>query len=89
MKGNLYQHIKIWHAYDFSLCFPHELLMSFWMLLTQFPNFPVCKQYQLNLHKVTFQNEIILLLTLDITKKLSVYSSFKDAMNKFMHELNI
>ena len=29
MKGNLYQHIKIRHAYDFSLCFPHELLMSF------------------------------------------------------------
>jgi hypothetical protein len=26
MKGNLYQHIKIRHAYDFSLCFPHELL---------------------------------------------------------------
>ena len=22
-------HIKIRHAYDFSLCFPHELLMSF------------------------------------------------------------
>jgi hypothetical protein len=32
MKGNLYQHIKIRHAYDFSLCFPHELLMSFWNL---------------------------------------------------------
>jgi hypothetical protein len=31
MKGNLYQHIKIRHAYDFSLCFPHELLMSFWI----------------------------------------------------------
>jgi hypothetical protein len=30
MKGNLYQHIKIRYAYDFSLCFPHELLMSFW-----------------------------------------------------------
>ena len=29
MNGNLYQHIKIRHAYDFSLCFPHELLMSF------------------------------------------------------------
>jgi hypothetical protein len=29
MKGNLYQHIFIRHAYDFSLCFPHELLMSF------------------------------------------------------------
>jgi hypothetical protein len=29
MKGNLYQHIKIRHAYDFSLCFPHELLMIF------------------------------------------------------------
>jgi hypothetical protein len=31
MEGNLYQRIKIRHAYDFSLCFPHELLMSFWM----------------------------------------------------------
>ena len=29
MKGNLYQHIKIRHAYDFSLCFPHELLNEF------------------------------------------------------------
>jgi hypothetical protein len=34
MKGNLYQHIKIRHAYDFSLCFPHELLMSFWIINT-------------------------------------------------------
>jgi hypothetical protein len=32
MKGNLYQHIKIRHAYDFSLCFPHEFLMSFWIV---------------------------------------------------------
>ena len=26
-------HIKIRHAYDFSLCFPHELVMSFWSIL--------------------------------------------------------
>jgi hypothetical protein len=35
MKGNLYQHIKIRQAYDFSLCFPHEFLMSFWRLFKQ------------------------------------------------------
>ena len=35
MKGNLYQHIKIRHAYDFSLCFPHELLMSFFVVFNK------------------------------------------------------
>jgi hypothetical protein len=28
-KGKSLSHIKIRHVYDFSLCFPHELLMSF------------------------------------------------------------
>ena len=28
-QGKSLSHIKIRHAYDFSLCFPHELLMSF------------------------------------------------------------
>ena len=27
-------HIQIRHAYDFSLCFPHELLMSFLIAIT-------------------------------------------------------
>jgi hypothetical protein len=29
-------HIQIRHAYDFSLCFLHELLMSFLIVLTSF-----------------------------------------------------
>ena len=28
-QGKSLSHIKIRHAYDFSLCFPHELLMCF------------------------------------------------------------
>jgi uncharacterized protein YrrD len=64
-QGKSLSHIKIRHAYDFSLCFSHELLMSFLIINNNMHGFSC----NLKKHKlVSFSKTSILIVFEKLTR---------------------